>query len=77
MLGQLLNLFEVTEERADELFLMFLDGEDRYQDTVVATIMDADVPQNEKMLMCYVLGVLSLIEVQEKSIFTPRKQYIH
>lgn len=77
MLKPLLELFRVTEERADELFLMFLDGEHKYQDAIVWAVVTADLPVNEKMLLAYVMGVVSSIDIQEKAMFGSKKHYIH
>lgn len=79
MLREVLELFEVSESRADELFLMFLDEGENFADGVIREILSADIPHKEKMFMSFALGVLSTVEKVEPPLMVKRrrKQYIH
>lgn len=79
MLREVLELFEVSESRADELFLMFLDEGENFADGVIREILSADITHKEKMFMSFALGVLSTVEKVEPPLMVKRrrKQYIH
>lgn len=79
MLREVLELFEVSEERADELFLMFLDEGENFADGVLREILSSDITPGEKMFLSFALGVLSAVERVEPPLMVKRrrKQYIH
>lgn len=79
MIKPLLDLFKLTEERANELFKMFLDKEGNFTDEILKQVKLSKIPTHEKMFMCYALGVLSAIEVREKPSMLKIKEntYIH
>lgn len=79
MFKHVLELFRVTEERANELFLMFVDSDGSFADAILKNVHKAKIPIREKMFMSYVLGVMSLVEVQEPPTLlkSEKKTYIH
>jgi hypothetical protein len=81
MLKPILNLFNLTEERAEELFLLFLDAEGERADNILSEVEKSDLTLGEKMFMTYTLGILSAMQSMEglpseTSIFKT-KTYVH
>lgn len=79
MFKDTLDLFNVTESRANELFLMFIDGEGSFAADILKTVHKSKISIREKMFMSYVLGVMSLIAVEEQTTLlkSDKKTYIH
>lgn len=73
---QILRVFGVTEQRADELVFMYLDENQSMAEKIVEDVHTADLAINEKMFLMFVLGVFSTAEIVD--VAPPiGKTYIH
>lgn len=77
MLRHAVELFGLTPERADDLFLLYLDEEGNFPEAIVSLVADSDLSSREKLFLGYVLGVMSMISLQDRGPTHTKKSYIH
>lgn len=78
MVKMVYEVLGVSMERADELCDRFLSEEGQFSDEVIKAIMEADLSENERMVVVFAVGFMSAMDFASRpSTLLKANNYVH